>query len=131
MISVEKYDAERHYETLLGWWLSHGEVEEPREILSPHGGVVSDDDGPILACFAYLCSGCPVAFFDRMVGRPEATAASIREAGAVLQDYLRELANGLGYNYLYLHAPHRALVREYEHQGWHRLMENTLMGMTI
>ena len=125
---VRPYDHAQDYPYIQQWSVAHNpEDTDPAGVLSPFGGVVEDDDGPLLAGFAYLAKGCEVCFFDRVVGRPGSDPRQIREAGKYLLAFLRNLAVANGYSIAYAHIVRNGMVRELQGLGWTLAGEHKLM----
>jgi len=132
-MEVRPYDHETDYPILRGWWRAwNPEDADPAHTLSPFGGVVEDDEGPIMAGFVYMSVGCGVCFFDRMVGRPGCLPVDLRDAAQFLIEYLQIFAVGNDYKLAYARIERDGMVRELEKLGFCTIGKGiTIMGKLI
>lgn len=132
-MDVEHYIPAKHEAAIMSWFKSYGVADRIMPgTMSPFGGVVIDEEGPVMAGFLYLSVGCSVCFVERLTARPGNTPGVARLAGAVLFGFLVELARQHGYEHLYANAERPALACEMEDLGFTILASNsTLLTMPL
>jgi len=132
MMDVQPYQS-KYLSTLKSWWEHYDAADLEPEITIPStGGVVIGDDGPICAGFAYLPMHCPSCFFERMVGKPGVGGVVMREAGAMLDEYLRELAKLYGYKVAYCQIRRPGMEKVLSERGYVTTAKDvTLMGIRL
>ncbi len=118
-MTVERYDREKHLDTLMEWWKHYGIADRIKaDTLPPHGAVAGDDNGPGMAGFVYLAIGCKVCFFERLLARPGNTPKQSRQMGHAIYTLLKNQASLMGYKEGFAHVEDRRMVREAQAVGF-------------
>lgn len=64
-LSFEKFDQEKHYETVCDWWTAHKWPPVRPDVLSDDGIVITSNGAPVSACWLYRSNSsvCWLEFF--------------------------------------------------------------------
>lgn len=115
------------YELVASWHKMQGEPAPERDMMPLDSSFVVELDGvPVAAIAVYLPNTPSFAMLDNLVGNPEITGLSRRDAVNALINHCKQFAQWNGYKRIFCLAYRDKLVTRYKEFGF----RPTLQGVT-
>jgi len=128
---IERYGRSRHYESLCGWWIGHGQEPEPEWALPGDGrpgiGLVIPN---VAAGFMYY-TGTRIALLHEFVSNPEAPGKLTSPALDALILELERQARFDGIDHLAAWTKHPAIVSRGRRLGWRVSGRDWILGKVL
>jgi len=106
---VRKFDIQRDYEDVCGWWSQQKWPPIPQGILSPNGFLVENGENK-LACAWLFKTDCPIAIMEWLVANPNTKWEDRDSAQYMLIEYISEYAKRDGSKFLFTMVKHPRLI---------------------
>jgi hypothetical protein len=117
MIAIERFQAEKHYETVSAWWAAAKWPAVPLSHLPQTGVVVTLEGKPAAATWIYKTDSA-LCWVEWIVADPKVRRMKRDAVLSVLISAARELAREMGFRSIFMSIKHESLARRIEAQGF-------------
>lgn len=117
MISVEFFQADKHYETVAKWWADHNWPAVPLSHLPQTGIIVSHNGKPAAATWIYKTDSA-FCWMEWIVANPEIRREARSSCLSVLISTAKILAKFMGFRSIYMSISNPSLAQRIEAQGF-------------
>ena len=125
---IKPFEKDAHYLMVCQWWDGHGFPCIPSNKLPPFGWMSCDDEGPVVAAFAYLDNGgTGVAMIEWIVANPTVRGPLIVKHLKNLMEFMTTtLHEEFDYDFILTTCRHQGLAKLLEKCGFTRTDGNMI-----
>jgi hypothetical protein len=123
---IRKYEEERDFEMLSGWWNAHGWDAVNPGLLKPLGMIAEQDGAPAVASFLYPVAGCGLAIMEWTVSNPDSSPIAVMRGIRKLTDFFTEWCKENDYGVMMTTCKQNGLAKLHERNGFHRTDEDMI-----
>lgn len=116
-VRVDRFEANKHYDTVKAWWAEQQWPTIPLSHLSEQGFVSYVDDVPAAAGWLYMTDSA-FAIFEFLVANPEVRREPRAKAIEALIEKVKANADGLGFTSIFMSVTNQSLVKRLEARGF-------------
>lgn len=117
MIAVERFQIEKHYETVCGWWTAQKWPCVPLAHLPKTGVIVTLDGAPAAAAWLYRTDSA-ICWLEFIVADPEVRRERRAAILSVLLSSLKLIAETMGYQTIFTSGKNVSLGERLKLQGF-------------